>query len=116
MRSVLIVLSCGLAVAGCGSGVPYAESSRTEARVAGRVTAAGKPLTKGQVIFDPANINRRSEPARTGAIGKDGTYEVTTLIGSNRVSVAVPGTSRKKRAGGPDIQQVYEVRIRGQPV
>jgi hypothetical protein len=104
----LLVMLGGLVAAGCGSGAPYAESSRTEATVTGRVTTAGKPITQGQVIFDPANINRRGETARTAEIGPDGTYTITTLIGENRVTVAIPGRTRK--AGSPYVQQVVNVK------
>jgi hypothetical protein len=104
----LIALLCGLAAWGCASGVPHAESSRIEAKVTGQVMAAGKPVTQGQVIFDPANVNRASEPARTADIRKDGTFEVTTLIGANRVTVAIPPRLSKK--GAPYVQQVCEVK------
>jgi len=104
--AVLAVL-CGLTACGCGSGAPYAESSLTEATVSGRVTLQGKPATKGQVIFDPANVKRRTEPARTAEIRKDGTYEVTTLIGANRVTVAIPG--RVTKTGSPYVQQICDV-------
>ena len=73
----------------------------------GRVTAAGKPVANGRVIFDPANVNRPSEQARTAEIGKDGTFEVTTLIGANRVTLAIPARASKK--GAPYVQQVCEV-------
>jgi hypothetical protein len=86
----LIASVCAFAIVGCGSATPYAEASLTEAKVSGRVTAAGKPVTKGQIIFDPANVNRRNERARTAELRTDGTYEVTTLIGENRVTVAIP--------------------------
>ena len=107
VTAAMIVVSCGATACGCGSGAPYAESSRTEAKVSGRVTAAGKAISKGQVIFDPANINRRSEPARTAEIHQDGTYELTTLIGANRVTVAIP--ARRSKKGAPDVQHVCEV-------
>jgi len=58
-------------------------------------------------MFAPANINRPSEPARTAEIRKDGTFEVTTLIGANRVTVAIPAHASKK--GAPYVQQVCEV-------
>jgi hypothetical protein len=102
-----LALLCGLALSGCGRGGPYAESSRTEATVAGRVTSQGKPVTKGQVVFDPANVNRSAEPARMAEINRDGTYRVTTLIGANRVTVAIPGRPTKARA--PHAQQVFDV-------
>ncbi len=103
-----LAVICGLLAAGCGSGAPYAESSLTEATVTGRVTSTGKPIAKGQVVFDPANVNRPRESARTAEIRKDGTYEVTTLIGENRVTVAIPG--RTKKGGVPYVQQIFDVK------
>ncbi len=104
----LFVVLSGLAASGCGSNAPDAESSLTEATVTGRVVSSGKPITKGQVIFDPANVKRPREAARTAEIGRDGTYQVTTLIGDNRVTVAIPG--RPKKAGSPYVQQICQVR------
>jgi hypothetical protein len=59
------------------------------------------------VIFDPANVNRRTATARTAEIRKDGTYEATTLIGENRVTVAIPRRTQQKAA--PYVQKVYKV-------
>ena len=106
-RAGLLAVLCGLA-AGCDSGAPYTEASRTEATVTGRVESAGKSVTKGQVIFDPSNINRPGEPARTAEIGPDGNYKITTLIGENRVMVAIPG--RRARTGSPPVQQICNVK------
>ena len=103
----LLVLSFGLGAGGCAPSVPYAESSQTEATVSGKVTLTDKPVTKGQVIFDPSNVNRRTEPARMAEIGKDGAYVVKTLIGANRVTVAIPG--RQTKAGFPYVQQTFDV-------
>ncbi len=108
LRSALLLALWGLTIGGCGSGAPYAESSKTEATVTGRVTSQGKPVTKGQVVFDPTNINRPTETARMGEIRKDGTYELTTLIGENRVTVAIPARPKKK-VGTPHFQKVYNV-------
>ena len=83
----------------------------TEATVSGHVTSEGKPVTKGRVVFDPANVNRRNESARTAEIRPDGTYEVKTLIGENRVTVAIPGRSSKKAT--PYVQQVITVKTSG---
>jgi hypothetical protein len=105
----LFVLVCGLVASGCGSGAPYAEASRTEAKVTGRVVSQGKPVTKGQVVFDPANINRPNESARLAEIRKDGSYEVTTLIGANRVTVAIPGQPTRKKQVSPHVQLICEV-------
>jgi hypothetical protein len=103
----LLALLCGLTTGGCSS-APYAESSRTEATVTGRVTSQGKPITSGKVIFDPANVNRRNESAATADIRQDGSYEVKTLIGANRVTVAVPG--RLTKASAPYVQQICDVK------
>jgi len=108
--TAMLVMVCGLAGGGCGSGAPYAESSTTEATVTGRVTSEGKPVTKGQVIFDPTNINRRKETPHMADIRKDGTYEVTTLIGDNRVTLAIPSRPKKK-AGTRIFQKVYDVKV-----
>jgi hypothetical protein len=103
----LLAVLMRMAASGCGSGAPHAESSLTEATVTGRVTTQGKPITKGQVVFDPANVNRPREAARTAEIGPDGSYKVTTLIGDNRVTVAIPGRPMKK--GTPYVQQTCKV-------
>jgi len=64
-----------------------------EATVKGTVTVKGEPLTKGQVNFDPANVNRKVGP-RTAPIGSDGTYTIKTLIGQNTVRVTGPTIGR----------------------
>jgi hypothetical protein len=103
----MIALLCGLAQ-GCGPGGPRAEPSLVEATVTGRVESAGKPITKGRVLFDPANVNRPREAARTAEIGPDGTYKITTLIGENRVTVAIPG--RPSKAGSLPVQLICDVK------
>jgi hypothetical protein len=83
-----------LLLVGCGGGAPSASSSTAEATVHGTVTRAGKPLTKGRVTFDPANINRPTAGAATAEIAKDGTYTVRTLVDANQVSVDSPQLGR----------------------
>lgn len=104
----LLALALGLAAVGCDPGRPHAEASLDEAVVTGRVHSAGKAITGGKVVFDPANVNRRGQSARMAEIGPDGTYKVTTLIGENRVSVAIPG--RRPKAAAPHVQQVCTVK------
>lgn len=85
---------------GCGgAGTPPVESSRTEAKVSGTVKIRGKAATKGKVTFDPSNIRRKDVAPSTAAIGKDGTYTITTLIGENSVFVETPETERDSRLG-----------------
>ena len=92
------VLASGLTVLavagwGCGDGRPGVEGSNTEAKVRGKVIAAGKPATKGEVVFDPSNYKRKLEQARTAPINPDGTYEITTLVGENIIGARGPGLS-----------------------
>jgi hypothetical protein len=68
----------------------------------------GKPVARGDVVFDPANINRRDETARKAEIKNDGTYEVKTLIGANQVTVLIPG--RQTKAGSPYVRRICEVK------
>src|SRR5262245_30795240 len=74
-----------LAAWGCDEGRPRVESSMTEAKVTGKVTSKGKPVTRGTVVFNPANVERKVA-SRQAPIGPDGSYEITTLIGENTVS------------------------------
>jgi hypothetical protein len=104
----LLAAIAGLAAGGCGPGAPHAESSLAEGTVTGRVMSAGKPITRGRVILDPANVNRPREAARTAEIAEDGTYKATTLVGENRITVAIPGRPMKK--GTPQVQRNIEVR------
>jgi len=101
-------LFCEIVAGGCGSGAPRAESSMTEASVTGTVSEQGKPVTQGKVISDPSNVNRKAEVARSADIRKDGTYEVKTLIGANRVTVSIPAKTMKK-GSSPYVQRICDV-------
>ena len=64
--------------------------------VKGKVTFKGKPLTQGEIIFEPDSVGREAH----GPIASDGSFELTTfkpgdggLPGTHRV--AVTGTSKK---------------------
>jgi hypothetical protein len=81
------------AVIGC-DGTPAANSSTQLATVKGMVRRKGKPLAKVQVMFNPANINRRTAPSVLATVGKDGRYELTTLDGVNTVSLVGPQASK----------------------
>jgi hypothetical protein len=59
----------------------------TPARVKGKVSFNGRPLAKAEIRFNSANVNRKSAPTATATIGVDGTYEVTTLVGENIVTL-----------------------------
>jgi hypothetical protein len=97
------VAACLTFGGGCGGGKPPAESSLTEATVKGTVTVHGKPATSGKVIFDPTNINRRDASLRVADIRPDGTYQATTLIGPNSVTLTLPRTGTWTDAMSPDL-------------
>ncbi len=89
-------LAALLGLAGCGgSGAPAVSGSSTEVTVSGTVTYKGKPVTEGEIVFDPANINRRDAPMATAPIGADGAYTIKTLEGENTVSFRTPAISKK---------------------
>lgn len=108
-RQVLALASfsavvCLAMVAGCGGGgAPPAESSLEKGTVEGRVTIKGKPATKGRVVFDPTNINRRDAEIATADIGSDGTYKTTTAVGRNSVTVVVPRPPGPAEGMSPEI-------------
>jgi hypothetical protein len=99
LATALSLAAATLAMAlapGCGeeAAKPSVASSNEEVTVKGTVTFKGKPVTKGEVAFDPSNYIRKSETARRVTIGPDGVYTVKTLAGTNRVSFAIPEMSR----------------------
>lgn len=78
MRRSLIYASCLIAIAmatGCN------QSSFDVAPVHGTVTADGKPLFQGKVMFAPLGKSDVTNPGRPAwsKIGKDGTYRLTTF-------------------------------------
>jgi hypothetical protein len=86
------------AACGCSDGTPSVESSTAEAKVTGTVTVNGKPMTSGTVTFDASNI-ARTGAARTADIKSDGTYEVSTLVGTNILRVNGPEIAKNPGLG-----------------
>lgn len=75
-----------LMLAGCG-GSPF-----TLAKVDGKVTLNGRPVTQGKVLFRPAK-----GPVAVGALGSDGTYSLMTykpgdgaIVGECSVAIDAP--------------------------
>lgn len=89
--AVLLVIGLDL---GCGEGKPSVDTSTEEASVKGIIKFKGKPVTKGEIAFDPSNYQRKSEAARRAKIGPDGSYTVKTLVGDNRVSFSIAEMAR----------------------
>ena len=109
-RVGLAVAVCA-SLAGCsGNSVPTSASTATtaEATVSGTVTVLGKPAKLGEVVFDPANVNRKSAATRLTPIDKDGHYEITTLVGLNSVSVRGKGISDNPKVGY--VSRSFDVR------
>ena len=91
---------------GC-DGRPAVDSSMTEATVSGTVLVKGKPATGGEVVFNPANVDRPVGP-RSAPINKDGTYTVKTLTGGNQIGFA--GSLATENPGLFRLKQYYEVK------
>jgi len=93
-----LALAVLLALGGCdGSGAPSASSSTAQAKAKGKVTLNGKPLAKVEVRFNAANVNRKTAPTATAIAGDDGSYEVTTLVGENMISLGGPEVSKHSK-------------------
>lgn len=81
--------------AGCaGESPPSVSTSTEEATVKGTVKYRGKPVTKGEIRFDPSNIRRNQAGPVSAPIGKDGSYTVKTLVGTNVVSFNIPALAK----------------------
>lgn len=89
----------GLGVAGCGSGSQY-----EHAKVHGKVTYKGKPVTLGSVLFVPVEPPKDGvmQPA-SGSIQPDGSYELKSeadagaIIGEHKVVVvSIDGSEEAK--------------------
>ncbi len=89
--AVFLAVAAILSAGACNYGTPSASGTTEESSVRGTVTLKGKPATGGEITFDPSNISRKDAKVRTAAIGKDGSYTVTTLVGENMVSVQGKG-------------------------
>ncbi len=88
--AALILSNCW----GCGSDSSHYVGATVP--VKGKVTYKGKPLTEGQIVFQPDDSGREAY----GSIQPDGTFELSTfkagdgaIPGKHRV--AVSGTSKK---------------------
>ncbi len=94
---------------GCGGdSKPAVESSTAEAKVHGTVKARGKTVTGGEVVFNPANGARKDAAVRKAAIGKDGTYEITTLVGKNSVRISGPALEKDPQLGYAGLSYVVK--------
>jgi hypothetical protein len=93
---VWLVACCVLFAACSGCGSKSDSYSAPTVPVKGKVTYKGKPLTQGEIVFEPDSGGREAH----GPIQPDGSFELTTnkqgdgtVVGTHRV--AVTGTSKK---------------------
>jgi hypothetical protein len=100
---ILLALASGF---GCDQRAPVS-TSRTDAVVEGKVVIRGKTVSGGDVVFDPANYLRKDVAARRASVGKDGTYKITTLLGTNSVRYEGPGVVGSRELEGTSL--TYEV-------
>jgi hypothetical protein len=107
LRGRLAPIAAILAGIGAGcDGRPSVDSSTTEATVSGTILVRGKPATGGEILFNPANVDRPVGP-RSAPIGKDGTYTIKTYTGGNQVGFA--GSLATENPGLFRFKQYYEV-------
>ncbi len=105
-RSVAVGAACLLA-AGCGG--------PNLGQVSGTVTAGGRPVTTGTIMFHPAE-----GPTAVGAINADGTYTLTTIkagdgaaIGSHRVTIEATSVGSGSLADPASFEE--ELKLAGKP-
>ncbi|WP_435011561.1 hypothetical protein P12x_002877 [Tundrisphaera lichenicola] len=79
-----IAIGIILLAAGCGDGTPPMDTSQSQVKVSGIVKVKGKPVSGGQIKFDPSNALRQVG-SFTAEIGPDGTYSAVTYTGENVV-------------------------------
>ena len=90
LAAFLLLLACG--ASGCGSSDrPYVAPTLP---VKGKITYNGKPLTQGNITFEPVGFGRDA----SGGIQPDGTFVLTTfkdgdgaVAGVHRVAVTDTG-------------------------
>jgi hypothetical protein len=94
MRTGALLMIFALAAcAGCGSADSHEFTGET-VPVKGKVTYKGKPLTRGEVVFEPDSAGREAH----GEIQPDGRFELSTykagdgaVAGTHRVAVRNTG-------------------------
>jgi len=100
MLSVCVMVS--VVIAGCGGG----SGQKPTAKVKGKVTFNGQPVTGGDITFSPVAAGKDPGKSGSGTVGADGSYTLTTyqqndgaVIGNHRVSFIPPITATEPGAG-----------------
>jgi hypothetical protein len=95
----LLALLCG-----CG---PVPSRLGQRAVVKGKVSVAGKPLTKGTVVFTPVDPAKGDE--QTGDVKPNGEYLTSVFPGKYKVSVSENPAVPAKHRSAESTDQVIEV-------
>ncbi|SIO42037.1 hypothetical protein SAMN05444166_4560 [Singulisphaera sp. GP187] len=105
-----LVAAVLLALGGCGAetsssvGAPPTDntveldSSKDKVSISGTVNVGGKAATGGEVTLDPKTSSRSAVETVKSPIGKDGSYSAKTYVGTNHISVTVPGMTAEQKA------------------
>jgi hypothetical protein len=88
------ILLAGWGCSEGGGSVPAVSSSNDPAKVSGKVTVNGKAVDNAEVIFSPMNVNRKSAVPVSAKTGADGTFNLTTLVGDNTVTIHSPAIDK----------------------
>ncbi|WP_337174438.1 hypothetical protein [Paludisphaera sp.] len=103
--ALLATAAIALATTGCGSG-----NGLSLAKVRGKVTYKGEPVTFGTIMFQPENPDA---PPAAGSIGKDGDFVLSTedpgdgaVIGAHRVAIiGLEELAQADQAAMPDPEK-----------
>lgn len=100
---------CSVSTIGCNGGA----ANKPVAKVKGKVTYNGQPVSAGTITFFPVASGKSSEaglPAR-GVLNGDGTYELSTygkgdgaIIGKHRVAYSAPSAETPVAPDGGHAQ------------
>jgi hypothetical protein len=109
LARIIRVAATMLAISALGCG------NRGLAKVSGRVTVGGRPVSSGTIMFYPA-----SGPGAVGEIGPDGAYTLTTYRRGDGAAIGMHAVAIHATAIGPSSvkqPEKYEDELRapGQP-
>ncbi len=96
--ALLLGFTVSFPMVGCGE-KPSVDTTSAEGNVSGTVRVRGKPMTGGEITFDPSNYERADAKPRKATIGSDGKYSVTTLQGRNIARIFGPTNKKEPQLG-----------------
>jgi hypothetical protein len=97
--SVAIVLALGCMSGDATITPDQPASTGEEAKVTGKVTIKGKPAAKGKVTIEPPFVKGKLMPEKIVEVAKDGTFQATTYVGKNSITVSGTGVAEAESGG-----------------